>query len=90
MKSSIIDSNAVSDVGDDPSSGMVLIFSTVNSESNKFSNHVGITGAYLMATSDSTFEDNDSTFRNAYAWSGGFAYIVQTTVSLTNTVIENI
>ena len=74
---------------DQSSAGVVLIFSTVTSQSNKFYDQRGDTGAYILATSTSSFVDIGSAFTKGCANSGGFAYVVSSEVMLTDTVVDN-
>ena len=90
ISTSSIHSNVVSDIDFEPSSGMVLIFSEIESRQNTFNNQSGRTGAYLLATSDSTFTDNGSTFTTGNAVVGGIGYIVSTDVYLNNTIVNDI
>ena len=77
----VIQSNLVSDLDSEPSSGIVLIFSTLTSYDNTFDNHTGRTGAYIMATSDSVITDRGSTFKNSVSTVGALGYIVGSSVS---------
>ena len=84
VQSNQLDATAPSD----PSCGIVLIFSTLTSTSNTYSDHKGITGAFLLASSQSSFIDNGSTFTRGDASIGGWGYIVASDVSLTNTILD--
>lgn len=52
ISTSTVQSNKLEDINaSDPSPGMVLIFSTVTSTSSTYSDHKGITGAFLLGSS---------------------------------------